>query len=247
MEIISSVNNPIIKDLKKQKLKGLLFLDSPKLIEEALKAGLNPSYILLEDGKQFDFIKGYNYITVTKNIIEIFSNVETNQGLIMALTIPKRELEKPKSNFLVLDNVQDAGNVGTLIRSALGANFEYIYLLDSAKLSNIKTVRSSMGACFNTKIYECSKAEFVDMFSCFNSKLYYCDMNGENIYKKCFNNGIIGIVVGNEGKGVSNEIKQIAYGSLKLPMNPHLESLNAGVSGSIIMYQITYGGNYVRS
>ena len=247
MEKITSVNNPIIKELKKQKLKGLLFLDNPKLIEEAINAGFNPLYTLIQDGKNFDFLKNYNPIIVSKQIIDIFSDVKTNQGVIVVIDIPKKSIEKPKGNYLVLDNVQDAGNVGTLIRSALGAKFHYIYLLECAKLSNIKTVRSSMGACFNTHIYECKKHDFIYEFKNWNLDLFYCDMNGINIYEKEFKNHTVGIVVGNEGKGVSEEIKNLASESIKLPMDSKLESLNAGVSGSIIMYQITYGGSYVRS
>lgn len=247
MEIITSVNNPLIKELKKQKLKGLLFLDSPKLIEEVIKSGIIPEIVLIEKDKNFNFLKNSFICYVSKNIIDLFSDVKTNQGIIAVIDLPKRQLEKPKGNFLVLDNVQDAGNVGTLIRSALGANFEYVYLLNCASLSNIKTVRSSMGACFKINIFECSREDFINQYNDWNLDLYYCDMNGQNIYNMDLSNNTLGIVIGNEGKGVSKEVKETCNNTIKLPMNNKLESLNAGVAGSIIMYQITYGGKNVRS
>ena len=154
------------------------------------------------------------------------------------IKLQNRAIQPPNGNYLVLDELQDPGNVGTLIRSALGANFLDIYLLNSVNISNEKLIRSSMGAIFKTKIYQVSKDEFISNYKKWNKPLYVCDMDGENIYKTHISNNA-GIVVGNEGNGVSAEIRGISTGSISIPMKNGLESLNAGVSGSIIMYHLS--------
>ena len=90
---------------------------------------------------------------------------------------------------------------------------------------------------FNQKIYEMTKEEFISFAKSNNLLLAKCDMNGENVFTKCFEKNL-GIVVGNEGQGVSDEISNLCQISLSIPMKGNIESLNAGVSGSIIMYQI---------
>ena len=238
MEIISSVNNPLIKELKKQQSKGLLFLDTPKLIKEAYQSGVIFDYILIQKGLEFDFVKEINtkIVYVTSSIISSLSTVKTCAGIIAVSKGYIKEFEYPKNNFLVLDNLQDAGNVGTLIRSALGANFKDIYLINCAKINTEKVVRSSMGAIFSTNCYEISRDEFVSKFKD-KFYLYCCDMNGKDIYNFSFKSNC-GIVIGNEGNGVSEEIRNLCSQTIKIPMQNNLESLNASISGSIIMYEI---------
>ena len=136
-----------------------------------------------------------------------------------------------------MDGLQDPGNVGTLIRTAKACGFEYIFLLDSVKKQNEKLIRSSVGAVFDSKVYEMTKAEFISFAKKNKLKLLMTDMDGENIFDfQCDN--LIGVVVGNEGNGVCEEIEKICERKVKIPMKEGIESLNAGVSGSIVMYEI---------
>ena len=137
------------------------------------------------------------------------------------------------------------GNVGTLIRSAVGTGFLDIYLISCASVTNPKTVRSTMGALFKANIYEVDE-KFVKTLKVWNQTVYVADMDGENIFETSFQQNC-GIIVGNEGQGVSDELIEIATNKISIPMKNNLESLNAGVSGSIIMYQIANGGKNVRS
>lgn len=238
MDTISSIHNPLIKEIKKQKSNDLLFLDTPKLIKEAHSAGVNFNYIFIQKGKTFDFISEINTekIIVSDNIINSLSSVKTPAGIIAVAKAQKREFSMPRGNFLVLDKLQDAGNVGTLIRSALGADFKDIYLINCASVNSEKVIRSSMGAVFSLNCYEIDMNNFVENFAN-NTTLYCCDMNGDNVFSCKIKNNC-GIVVGNEGNGVSAEIKAICSSTLRIPMCNNLESLNAAVSGSIIMYEI---------
>ena len=240
MEIVSK-NNQTIKDLKKQKDKNrfLLFLDTPKMVKEALKQGFRPLYIFILKEKHFDFLENQNIIYTSEEVLKSLSSVQTNAGIIGVFEMKKFQKFENDHNFLVLDNVQDAGNVGAILRSALACNFKTVFLLDCAKVSSEKVVRSSAGAVLNLNLIEISRQDFLKNYTL--SNLYYADMGGVNIFKQK-PSGTVGIVMGNEGNGVSDEIKSKCTGSISLPMQNNLESLNVAVSAGVIMYQICYGG-----
>ena len=215
----------------------MIILDTPKLIGDAISKGVKPKYIFATE-KCADMFCGV--ITTSQSIIDLFSDVKTNAGVVGFIDSIYKALTPPQGNFLVLDRVQDPGNVGTLIRSALGANFKDIYLVDSAKIST-KVIRASMGAIFEENIYSLTKDEFLKFAKEHNLNLVMADMDGANIYQAmAFKN--VGVVLGNEGQGVCDEIAEICKSTIKIPMNKSLESLNVAVSGSIIMFEIEYGG-----
>lgn len=235
---ISSRNNQLVLDIKKQvKDKSLIILDTPKLIGDAISKGVKPKYIFATE-KCADMFCGV--ITTSQSIIDLFSDVKTNAGVVGFIDPIYKELKPPQGNFLVLDRVQDPGNVGTLIRSALGANFKDIYLVDSAKIST-KVVRASMGAIFEENLYALTKYEFLKFTKEHNLNLVMADMDGANIYQAEAQKNV-GVVLGNEGQGVCDEIASLCKSTIKIPMNKSLESLNVAVSGSIIMFEIEYGG-----
>ena len=228
-----------ILTLKKQKRenKSLLFLDNVKIIKDAIKNNsIKIDCILTSlDSLPFDF-DGKIFKTDDKTI-EQLSDTKTPQKVLCIAYYTQDVVIAPKTNFLVLDGLQDPGNVGTLIRSAFASGFSFVYLVDSVKKSNAKLIRSSVGAVFDSKVFELSREEFVAFSQKNNLNLLKCDMNGENIFNFKTDKQV-GVVIGNEGQGVSKEISNLCKQSVKIPMMPGIESLNAGVSGSIIMYEI---------
>lgn len=228
-----------ILNLKKQKRenKSLLFLDNVKIIKDALaNKTIQPECILTSLNElPFDF-EGEVY-KVEDSIIEQLSDTKTPQKVLCIAYLTQYMVEQPKTNFLVLDNLQDPGNVGTLIRTAKASGFEYVFLVDCVRKQNSKLVRSSVGAVFDSKVFEMSKQEFIEFVKKNKLNMLCCDMNGKNIFETTFSSQI-GVVVGNEGQGVSDEIAQLCSQTVKIPMKEGIESLNAGISGSIIMYQI---------
>lgn len=242
MKEIFSKQNSFIKDLKKQKLKNrfLLFLDNPKSINDAISFGFSPRIMLVDKEKQAKFsgLKAPEMVLTNGEIIKMFSDTDSPQGIVAVFDFPAKKPQLPKNNFLVLDGLQDAGNIGTLIRSALGANFQDVFLLDCAHLTNPKIVRSSMSAVLRLNVYEMTRAEFC-IFAKENSlNLAKCDMVGENVFEETPNLPL-GLVVGSEGAGISEQIALLCKTSLSIPMQNGLESLNAGVAGSIVMFEIT--------
>ena len=218
-------SNSLIKELKKQKRENcsLLFLDNLKIINDVLKKGIVPKFIITSSS-EVSFETDCPIYFANAKTIEQLSDSKTPQGVVCVVEYKLNMPEKPKTNFLVLDGVQDPGNAGTLVRTAVACGFEYVFF-------------SSVGTIFDCKIFEVSRNDFINMFKKWNLKLLKADMHGENIFNFKADSQI-GVVVGNEGQGVSDEIAQICSQSVSIPMKNNVESLNASVSGSIIMYQI---------
>lgn len=228
-----------ISNIKKQKRvnKSLLFLDNVKIIRDAIENKTISVDCILTSLEKLPFETKYPVYKVDRSVIEQLSDTKTPQKVLCIAYLTPQVVELPKTNFLVLDGLQDPGNVGTLIRTAKASGFEYIFLVDSVKKENSKLIRSSVGAVFDSKVYQISKDEFVDYVEKNKLKLIMCDMDGENIFKTTIEEKI-GVVVGNEGQGVRDEIAKLCFKTVKIPMKKGIESLNAGVSGSIIMYEI---------
>ncbi len=233
-------SNNFIKLLKKQKRENscLLFLDNVKIIKDALAEGLKAKYILVdsEDKNIFDDANCEIY-KVDSKTIEMLSDSKTPQGVLCITEYIPHIVEKPKTNFLVLDGLQDPGNVGTLIRTGCACGFEYVYLVSSVKPSNSKLIRSSVGTIFKSNVISLSKDEFIKLANKWQLNLIATDMNGQNIFNFKAD-GIIGLIIGNEGQGISDEMAAICNHTVKIPMNEGVESLNASISGAIIMYEI---------
>lgn len=233
----ASIN--LIKSIKKQirENRHLLFLDNIKIINDALKSdNFKPVVGFVSEeslGKDFPFP---TYL-VSKSTLESLVDVKTPQGVCVMIEYTQHIVKKPKTNFLILDQIQDPGNAGTLIRTAVATGFSPVILVDSVRVTNPKLVRSTVGAIFNADIYEMSKSEFIAYQKEWNLSLLKADMNGENIFETSFSSPV-GVIIGNEGNGVCDELSSLCTKSVKIPMQKGIESLNAGVSGAIIMYQI---------
>ncbi|MBP3431754.1 MAG: RNA methyltransferase [Clostridia bacterium] len=216
----------------------MLFLDNVKIIKDTISSKtIVPKYVLTSlSSLDFD-CDGAEIYHVDDLTISQLADTKTPQKVLCIAYYTQHIVKKPEGNFLVLDGLQDPGNVGTLIRTAKAAGFDSVFLIDSVKSNNSKLVRSSVGAVFNSNVFEMTKVEFVEFAKGNNLKLICCDMNGENIFEfSCKEN--VGVVVGNEGQGVSDELASLCFKTVKIPMMEGIESLNAGVSGSIIMYQL---------
>lgn len=240
---MQKVSNNLIKDLKKQKRENssLLFLDNFKIIKDAISGGLKPQLILIEDEGRLDVEVDCPVYKADKKAIEQLSDSKTPQGVLCITEYVQHVVVKPKTNFLVLDSLQDPGNVGTLIRTATACGFDYVYLIDSVKLTNSKLVRSSVGTIFKNNVFSLSKEEFISLAKEWGLNLLVADMNGENIFEYKTND-VVGVVLGNEGNGVSKQLRDVCKKTIKIPMQQGVESLNVAVSGAVIMYQLAKDG-----
>ena len=137
----------------------------------------------------------------------------------------------------MLDNIQNPDNMGAIIRTAVATNFNKIYLINCVDIYNEKVIRASMGTLFKVEFIDTNYQQIANLAK--SNKIYYADMGGESVFNiKQFEKNL-GLVIGNEGNGISKEIKDITNNKLSIPMSNGVESLNASVSAGILMYHIS--------
>ena len=231
-KVIKSSKNNLIKminKLKKKKFrneKNLFLIETRKMIDEAIKSNRNIEYIIQKESNELVYD---NSILIEDKLFNEISNLVTPDGY-MAI-VSKYNEDKLSENILILDNIQDPGNMGTLIRSAEAFGYNTIISINSVDYYNEKVLRSTMGSIFRLNLIE-TNYEFINTLN--DYKIYIADMNGED-FREIESSQKKAIVIGNEGNGISEEIKKIPHKLVKIPMQGKVESLNAAVSGSILM------------
>ena len=234
---ISSVNNEKVKywaslKLKKNRDKDKCFLvEGNHLIKEAKEKGLVISTISISDNNA-DFL-------VTKEIMKKISDQKSiSDNAAIVRYIPEQEI---KGNVLILDDIQDPGNLGTLIRSSIAFGFDNIILSnESVDLYNPKVIRATEGMIFNVNVIRTNILKYIPRLKENGYKILVSDViGGKDIKNEISNN--IALVLGNEGKGVHENIKDLGDEVINIKMNDACESLNVGVAGSILMYEVYNG------
>lgn len=241
IESITSIDNKRIKEYRKLKQKKFrnkerkYIIESKKMVLEAIELGAEIETLILHksiEERLFD-----NQVLVSHDIFNSLTSLESPDGYMAIVKIP----EKPNINdigdrVLVLDRIQDPGNLGTLIRSAEAFEFNDIVLINCVDLYNDKTLRSTMGSIYRLKFYYMNNDDFIEF--ALDKNTYLADMDGRD-YRQIKFRKPINLVIGNEANGISEQIKGIEGQIVSIPMKGKIESLNAGVSGSIIMSYIS--------
>lgn len=243
MFIQSKSNESVKKAVKlqdkkyRQQFKQFL-VENEKILVEAYKNGYKIEEIFYIGNLKNSYGDDVRYIETTEEVLKALSSTSTFAKCVAVVNMKNENSGaiELNSNFLVLDRLQDPSNVGAIIRSSLGANFTNVLLIDCADVFDTKVIRASMGAIFNLNVKKVSLQDVMAL----NYPLVALDMDGKNIFKEDFSkNQIYGFVVGNEGQGVCDELMRLAKKVVAIPMNERLESLNASVSASLVMYAIS--------
>ena len=255
MQTITSKDNELIKHIRKLKDKKYrdesneYVVEGVKLVEEAVKENAKikqiivcedttrkyeiPTHIMLEIAK-------YECISVSDKIFNIITQVTNPQGImaIIEKNAQNAKIDYTQDIIVVLDDVQDPGNLGTILRTvdSIGLN-QIIVSKGTADAFNSKVVRSTMGAIFRIKIIEVENlAQAIKEMRKHHFKLMVTSLQTKNsIYDIDFYKKII--VIGNEANGVSKEIQDMADEKAKIPMLGRTESLNASVAAGVVMYE----------
>ncbi len=173
-------------------------------------------------------------VCVSEDVLRFLSDEKTPQGVLCRVKTPKLALVAPKASCLILDGVSDPRNLGAIIRTANAAGYQEIYLTeDCADPYSPKSVRASMSGVFFTKLYEGTRAEILSTLN--GVPVVVADMGGENAFAFSAPEKFA-LVIGNEGNGVSNTVRDSAVYTVKIPMERTQESLNAAVSAGVLMY-----------
>ena len=243
--MITSKSNEYIKHIKSLSQKKYrdeyneFIVEGIKLVKEALQENLNIKKIIICEELFNEKIDFENTEYVSEQIFKYISETETPQG-ILAVVEQKKSKDEEENIIFALDNVQDPGNLGTIIRSLDCAGIKSLILSSGcADLYNPKVVRSTMGAIFRVNIEK--SQDFIGKLIKLKEKGYNVIttslQTNKSIYDINFKEKCV-IVIGNESKGVSNDVIDIADSKTKIPMIGKTESLNAGVAASIIAYEV---------
>jgi len=236
--LITSLNNDRIKELVKLKDKkyrdnnNLFFIEGEDIVLEAYKNKvIKELYVLDGVDCKLDIPITYVSYDVMKKISDMESISE-----YYAVCYKKKELEVG-NRIIILDGVQDPGNLGTIIRSAVAFDFDTVVLSkECVDLYNPKVIRSTKGMLFNINIVQRELDEFINSLDGYT--IYGTDVvNGNNI-KDIEVPSKLGLVIGNEGRGISDKVRELCNKFIYIGMNNRCESLNASVAASILMYEV---------
>lgn len=256
--IITSKDNEIVKHIRKLRDKkyrdesGEFIIEGVKIIEEAVSENAKIKMVVVcEDGLKSEPIKKEvlykiakeKVIYVNDKVFKLLTDVTTPQGILAVVEKPnKNEIDFSKELFLILDNIQDPGNMGTILRTADSVALTQIVVpKGNADCFNPKVVRSTMGAIFRINVIEVDDlVKTIKEFKKHKIQVLATDLSTNySIYDVNYHRSAI--VIGNEGNGVSKEILDLADKRIKIPMLGKTESLNASVATGIVLY------NAVRS
>lgn len=255
MQVISSKDNEFIKHIKKLKDKKYrdinkeFIVEGIKLVKEAIEEKADIQKIVICDNclnagaipKQLMYeIAKFECIYVTENIFNTISDVNTPQGILAIIkrATTEAEIDYSQDIIVALDDIQDPGNLGTILRTvdSIGLN-QIIVSKGTADSYNPKVIRSTMGAIFRVKIIECEDLEnTLKEIQKNNFELIITSLQTKNsIYDVDYSKKVI--VIGNEANGVKKSIQNIADIKVKIPMLGKTESLNASVATGVVLYE----------
>ena len=250
---IVSRDNPIFKYQKKlagsareRRTEGKTLLDGVHLIEAYLEAFGDPELIIIPEGKSsleatqlMQHLGHVSTIMLPTLMFAELTPVASSTGILAIVTIPKIGPNiTPPANVkfaLMLEDIQDPGNLGSMLRTALGAGVEAVYLSKGCTDAwSPKALRGGQGAQFYLPIIE--GVDMVSAMQNFAGKTYATAMAGESLYAQDFTQPSA-FIIGNEGAGLSNSTIQAASHQISIPMNKKLESLNAAAAAAVCLFE----------
>ena len=245
MERITARKNPLLQQVRKllssrkeRETTGLFVADGTKLLAEAVKWWPGLHTVILSDGIEADVPDYVRVVSVPKDVMESISPMQTPQGALFICRLPEKKAFVPQPGMLLLDGIQDPGNLGTILRTADALQIPVALLEGCADPYGHKVVRASMGAVFRTPVVQttweqvkeaCAKAKIPVAVTALSDRAE--DIRSAKL-------GTMAVVIGSEGQGVRKEILESAQAELIIPMNPNCESLNAAIAAAIVMWQM---------
>ena len=249
MESITSRTNPLITRIRKltgdrkyRRREGVMVCEGPKMLAEALRWGAGLETILWQTGTHppAGIPQGVRQVEVPGDLLRSVAPTETPQQVLFLARLPARALpeELTGSRYLVLDGLQDPGNLGTLWRTADAFGADGLLLLPGcADPWSPKTLRATMGACFRLPVWEGTLEELTGRLAQSGAPLYATALRADTEDLRSVPLGSAAVVIGSEGRGVSQPVLDACRTTLKIPMRDRCESLNAAVAASVVLWE----------
>ncbi|WP_305767895.1 TrmH family RNA methyltransferase [Candidatus Epulonipiscium viviparus] len=257
---ITSITNPIIKNVKELQSKkstrqkeSLFVVEGTRAVHDLANTMEILYFIATQNIDKSDYNPKTQWITVSDNVYTHISDTKTPQGLMAIVKQRNKSLNdftiKQNGTYLILEGIKDPGNLGTIVRTAYGLFVDAIFLTkDCVELYSPKVVRATMGAISKIDIirnYEMTS--YVDFFRENKVKIYATDLyQSNNLYTTKFD-GSSAIVIGNEATGITEYTRAQADSTIKIPTRDNLESLNAAIATSIVLYEVARQKNFMNN
>lgn len=254
--MISSTSNAKVKNViqlkKKGKLRkeqGVFLVEGIKMVKEAKQYGQLEEVFVMESfyetqlSQDQEFFTGLSYEIVTDKVFLHMSDTVTPQGIMALVKMPSYTMEQilqaDQAHLMLLEDLRDPGNLGTIIRAGEGAGITGVILSkECVDVFNPKVIRSTMGSVFRVPF--CYVEDFYEAVECIKDKgisLYAAHLKGKNNYEQENYTSPCGFMIGNEANGLSDQAAELADHYIKIPMAGQVESLNAAIAASILMYE----------
>lgn len=243
--LISSRKNPLLQSVRKlltsrkaREQEGLFVADGTKLLQEAVRYCPGLQTVILSEGVEAEVPDHVELIRVPRDVMESISPMEAPQGALFLCRLPEKTPFIPRPGMVLLDGIQDPGNLGTMIRTADALEIPLVLLEGCADPYNPKTVRASMGAVFRSPVVQTTWEEARNACRAAGIPVGVTALTDQASDLREAPLSEMAVVIGSEGRGVRPEVLEQADKTLIIPMNPRCESLNAAVAATIVMWQM---------
>lgn len=242
---ITARKNPLLQQVRRlltsrreREQTGLFVADGTKLLSEAVRFWPGLDTVILSDGVDADVPETVRLIRVPEDVMASISPMQSPQGALFLCRLPEKKPFVPKPGMLLLDGIQDPGNLGTILRTADALEIPVALLEGCADPYNHKVVRASMGAVFRTSVVTTTWQEA--QAACIDAgiPIGVTALSDRAVDLRQAQLNTMAVVIGSEGQGVRQEILNSADQELIIPMNPTCESLNAAIASAIVMWQM---------
>lgn len=242
---ITARKNPFIQQVRKllssrkeREQAGLFVADGVKLLAEAVRWWPGLDTVILSDGVEAQIPENVRVVRVPREIMEYISPMQTPQGALFLCRLPEKTEFTPKQGMLLLDGIQDPGNLGTILRTADALEVPVVLLEGCADPYSHKVVRASMGAVFRTQVICADWEKVYAACNVANIPIAVTALTDTAEDIRTAAPDTMAVVIGSEGQGVRREILDAAGKQLIIPMSARCESLNAAVAATIVMWQM---------
>ena len=242
---ITARKNPLLQQVRKllssrkeREKTGLFAADGTKLLDEAVRWWQGLDTVILSDGVEAQIPDGVRVVRVPEDVMASISPMEAPQGALFLCRLPEKTAFAAKPGMLLLDGLQDPGNLGTILRTADALDIPVALLEGCADPYSHKVVRASMGAVFRNPVVQTTWEAAKEACCAAGIPIAVTALtdSASDIREAALNE--MAVVIGSEGRGVRRQVLEEADRALIIPMNPRCESLNAAVAATIAMWQM---------
>ena len=250
MDRLTSRKNPVIRQLRAlgrersaRAEAGVFVGDGEKLLREAIQCGAVIDTVLWAETPAMAVPNAVHQYTAPAELVEYVSALSHSPGPVFTVRMQPKPIPETLRRVIVLETVQDPGNVGTVLRTANALGMDAVILTGScADLYSPKTVRSTMGAIFRMPVLECMPEEMKQLLGEHGLPLYGAALSESARDLRTVALDRAAVAVGSEGQGLSRELLDLCDGEIIIPMRPESESLNAAVAASVVMWEMARTG-----